>query len=435
MSAILTLLVPNYNRPEELGRLLRGMFVAIEQAKAQDDVDVLVVDDYSTEDLREVIAPFTRYRNFSYRQQRAKCGNAEVAFLTAMEDVETDYVWLFGNDDEVEPHGVKMVLQVLRARSPGFVLLNPRIANERYRQPLVPIRTTSPSVIYPRTEQLFMDFGFVTSTTTFSCLVMKTKPVQVFHTKYRLIQLATVYSHTFTMFGALLDLPGIFLSAPIVTMTHNERLPEDDKLRKQVPEGIRFFHHSLGLARLIRACAEATGRSIGQIVRAMEDEVDKDTMIVHATRLSHFLAHFFIEQLCREQDNVARARKGFGHLTKLEVMEIVDVIDAAGDNPLSALIDDVVDAFPWPLASPAWKIHFMRKAQLRVRELVQERYRDALMQRRRRYPRKVAPSNHLLIPLQGISGDWMGAPAEGAHENDSRWLRDQTGDGPERIFI
>ena len=404
----LTILVPNHNRPVALARLLKSVFESIKYALAKDVVEVMVVDDYSDIDISTVVAPYLGYSNFTFKLQPSRCGNAEVAFLAAVENVLTEYVWLLGNDDQVSIDSVKYVLRVLDCSDVGFVLLNPSIYKTTVKQSFVPITTTSTSVAYQKAEDLFLDFGFVTSTTTFPCLIIKAAPVREFHRAHRLTAHARVYSHTFTIFGALREQRALFISFPIVGFTLNERRDEQQKLQKQSPEGIMFYHQSLGLARLIRACSSITGVPIRRIGASSEDEINKDTMQVVPTYLSHFLLFFFIEQLWREQCNVQLPQAGFGFLSRSEVGEISTVIEQFADENLWRLCVEVTTVFKWNSASPGWKMHFLRMAQDRLRRLAREKYRNAEKHLSVPGPQKVARPNFLLTPLRGIDGEHYG---------------------------
>lgn len=404
----LTILVPNYNRSAALDRLLRTVYAAISHSASADRVDVAVVDDHSTEDIQSVVEPYRRHANFKFALQTTKCGNAETAFLTALDHVSTEYVWLLGNDDYVSVESIGYLLRVLDTAKPGFVLLNPRITKATINRGFVPLNATSLSVVYERAEDLFLDFGFVTSTTTFPCLVLKVEPVRKFHQTHRLIDHARVYSHTFTLYGALRNEPAIFLASPIVGFTLNERIDEQRKLQKQAPAGIMFYHQSLGLARLIARCAAVSGTPISTLGAAFEDEVNKDAMRVAPTHLSHFLAFFFLEQLCREQHNVQSPRAGFGHLVRSEIDEVESVIEQFNDPDLWELCSEAIEAFGWQSAKPAWKIKFLREAQGRLRELGDRRYQYAGRELPKAGPKKVATPEFSMIALRGVDGGRYG---------------------------
>lgn len=410
MGCQLTILIPNYNRPEALARLLESVFGAIRYAGADERVTVLVVDDHSQQDLSAAIAPYTGLPNFTFALQRAQCGNAETAFLSALDRIETEYVWLFGNDDLASEDSIKCVLHILDATAAGFVLLNPFIHKQARRRGFVPITATSESVLYQRTEDLFLDFGFVTSTTTFPCLVMKTEPVRRFHQRHCLTNHGTVYAHTFSIFGALRNELGLFLTFPVVGFNGSERFEEHRKLQRQAPHGLMFYHQSLGLARLIAACSAATGVDVRTLGGAFEDEVDKDSMAVLPTCLSHFLMFFFLEQMCREQNNVAHPKRNFTYLTKTEMEEISSVILRFEDRALQAILFDAKEVFAWQGASPRWKEEFLRMAQRRVKASVRRHYDDWETLSPSSGPRKVAMPNHLLTPLRGTAGGPSGLP-------------------------
>lgn len=409
MTARVTVLVPNYNRPLALARLLRALYEAIDYAQADTRVDVLVVDDFSEADLSIALRQCAKRRNFTFALQKHKCGNAESAFLSALENVHTEYVWLFGNDDDLSVDGIKYVLRVLDSSDPGFLLLNPYLKKEQDKHGLVPIGATSTSVVYGQARNLFFDFGFVTSTTTFSCLIMKTEPVREFHRVHRLTTHAKVYSHTFTIFGALRDHRALFLAPPIVGFTANELRDEREKLRLQAPDGITHYHQTLGLARLIRACSEITGVPIGRFGSSIEDEVDKGLMKVVPNHLSHFLTHFFLDQLHDEQANVLVPRSGFGHLLRPEVEEIGAVIRQFNDDALLRLFSDAIEVFDWEGCSPSWKMHFFRRAQDRLRDLAREKYEDSVRSLPISSPKKIALSDHcVLASLRGADGGQYG---------------------------
>ena len=408
----LTVLVPNYNRPAALERLLNSVFDAISHAAADDRVQVVVVDDYSDVDISDVIGPYKSRSNFKFRLQTSRCGVAETAFLSALEHVDTEYVWLLGNDDKVSIESALYILRAIDATNASFILLNHYLINDNNHNEFTLISATSSSVLYERSENLFLDFGFVTSTTTFPCLVMKAAPVRAFHRQHRLTDHGTVYSHTFTLFAALRDEPGLFLAKPIVGFTLNEARDEQQKLQRHAPHGIMFYHHTLGLARLIRACAKVTGVTVEQIGSAFEDEITKDTLQVAPTRLSHFLVHFCIEQLCLEQHNVETPQHGFAHLVRSETNELDALIRDFGDKKLWCLYSDAMDVFNWQVPPPRWKIEFLRMAQDRLRLLARDSCREAMNSLPLSGPRKVAIPNYTLTPLRGTECRWetLGSP-------------------------
>lgn len=410
MAHKITILIPNYNRVDALARLLESTFASIEKANAAEVCSILVVDDFSSDDLSKIVKKYSHHPNFKFLLQDKKCGNAETAFLTSLHHVKSEYFWLLGNDDQISIDGVGHVLSLIADSNVGFILLNPRINKEKIAQSFVPLHTTSPTVYYERGRDLFYDFGFVTSTTTFPCLLGKTAPVVDYHRLHDLNKFATVYSHTFTLFGALKDLPALFVSTPIVSFTLNERKDEFHKLLKQAPAGIAFYHQSLGLARLIREAARTTKISIAEIGSALEDEVDKDKMQVYPTSLAYFVGFFFLEQLCREQHNIMQPRSEFGHLVRSETNEIMGIIESFGDVDLYDACSKALAAFNWQTPPASWKLHFLRMTQSKLRELAHRRGQDNTVIDPKDHPLKVATGNYHALKLRGVQSTNDGRP-------------------------
>ena len=327
MTPKLTILVPNYNRPKALSRLLWSVFDSIDIADASLAVRVLVIDDFSSEPLDQALAPFCDRPNFHFRLQCARRGNAEAAFLGSLENVETEYTWLLGNDDKIMPGSVATILQVLRDSEFGLVLLNPRIDMGNACTSM-PLSVTTPSVRYATCSTLFLDWGFVTSTTTFPCILFRTAPVARFHKLHRLDRVAQVYSHSFTLFSALRAEAGLYLAVPLVEFNLNHRLAEQEKLQRQSPGFMYAYHQSVGLGRLIQASAERSGKSIAEIGGAVEDELDKESNRIGQTTLAHFLTFYILAQLIWEHQNMLKKSSAVRHLSGAEIGELSETVRA-----------------------------------------------------------------------------------------------------------
>ncbi len=409
MQARITILIPNYNRPKALERLLHSVFASIEHADAVEKVFVLVVDDYSEQDVMATCAPFAnKYPNFLFKLQRQKCGNGEVAFFSALQWVETKYTWLLGNDDFIAPESVGYLVDLIYKNDFGFVLLNPTICVDHLGsiKKHLPFTVSTPSVVYERVMDLFRDFGFVTATTTFTCLFFRTEPVKKFHAAFNISQYSRVYSHSFSIFSALRDHRGIFLRRPLVEFTHNRKEDEHEKLTLQAPEGIVFFHHTIGLARLIDQCSKITHLSIEQIGQSFEYEIDKDTLHVYPTLLSHFVVAFSIQQLRLEINNFQHSEFNFGHLSKNEHRDIHTLICNFADPDLIDMFALVDAVFLAPEFSPNRKMEFLQKKYLEILELAKSKHNAMCAQFSTSAPRKIF--SNMAVSTRGQAGDEFG---------------------------
>ena len=371
---MLTILIPNWNRPQQLDKTLHSIYSSLSDQDNAQAVHVLVVDDYSTSAaVKKVAEKYSAHNNFRFISQDIKCGNAEVAFLTSLSHVETKFLWLFGNDDYMHRDGISRVLELLKYRvDVGMILLNPLIYSPKHNASFSPIATSSALVEYATCEELFMNWGFVTSTTTFSCLLFRTEPIRRFHQEHRLTSYGTVYSHTFSCFCALRMLPGIFLSTPIVTYTLNDAIEEHYKLAKQVSSGVEFHHHTIGLSRLINACSDFSGVTIQAILSSFEDEINKNSLSVVPGTLLCFLSHFFLEQLIAELFNNDAPSQSFGYLQPDEVELVLSTIYAASDQTVSYSIGSAMEIYRSSSITPDFKVALIRGIQSELRRYSSE---------------------------------------------------------------
>lgn len=404
MESLLTILIPNYNRPADLLALLNSVFTSIDAADASGAVEVVVVDDFSTEPLERALEPFQGRRNFKFVQQSKKCGNAEVAFLNALQHVRTPYTWLIGNDDLLLVEAVGYVAEVVREFSPGLLILNPEIYKENLKRSFTPIYADAELVVYERADNLFYDFGFATSTTTFSCIVVSTDKMRAQKEALDLSRVATVYSHTLSMFCAVGGLSAIFIAKPLIRFTLNEALDEQVKLQRQAPLNIPFFHQSLGLARLMKAAAEFSGVPLATLLCAMEDEVDKNTMEVVSGTTRHFISYFFLEQFCRELDAHQVGDRSVGHLCYSEVIEVLEVIRASQDAELVSLIQEAIGVYGSALLPREWKKRYLRSRMVDLRRFADTAVRTSSVSGGVDSALKIFGPNLRAVRLRGAQG-------------------------------
>ncbi|MCX8253340.1 hypothetical protein RHAL1_02942 [Beijerinckiaceae bacterium RH AL1] len=403
-----TVLIPNYNRPQALSKALYSIFLSIDNAKASDRVNVTVVDDYSTVDISKAISPFRHRKNFTFVTQKTKCGNAEMAFLSALDYVGGTFVWLVGNDDQLMPHGVTALLKLIDNTDLGFILLNPIIAGASVTRPSTPIVANSSVVIYPKTQDLFADFGFVTSTTTFSCIVAHTATLRAFHKEHRLTDHAKVYSHTFSLFCAHRQQPAAFISTPLTSFSLNEPSEETIKLARQAPNRIMFYHQSIGLALLIRAAANASGLPIAHLGRCNEDEIAKDDLRVWQIRLSSFLVFFSLQQMVEEQREIKRSDAYHGYMSRADFDLLKSIVAAFEEDFLVRALDQADDIYALSTQTPDWKINFIASIQSEIRKYAKNTLLETACPVSSSATRKIATQSFSTFPLRGQRADERG---------------------------
>ncbi len=110
---MLTFVIPTWNRPAHLE--ISACSTA-EQAAQHEGVRVLISDHGSDEETQQVIARLkAQYACVdSVRLERAEGHDYSHSFRFAFAQPQTEWTWMFGDDDALEPHGLDVVLDCLK---------------------------------------------------------------------------------------------------------------------------------------------------------------------------------------------------------------------------------------------------------------------------------------------------------------------------------
>lgn len=354
LSALITLLIPNYNRPSALRALLQSFFKEIDDTNLFNLVNVVVVDDFSTENIQDVINEFNVKSNFFFYMQKTKCKNAERAFLNALDFVKTDYVWLFGNDDELLLGGLSRIIPLIRSEYYDFLLLNPLL--KAASKSFIAVESTKKILAYKNAKKLFYDFGFMTTTTTFSNLIMKTDPIKKWHKINDLTQISPVYSHSFSIFASFQNQSSAFIQEPCSSFTMSEADTEQKKLQQQAPDNLMFYHQSLGIMRLINATEKITGTKLSWFGEVTEDEVNKETLTTTQISLAYLILRFTVSQLTKEQINISISDKDFSYFNSNEIRELKRLFYGFNDRLLLSLFTEALQIYNDEELAPKIKV-------------------------------------------------------------------------------
>lgn len=105
----LTIGIPTYNRPNEVDRLLKSVVPQLTP-----EVEVLIRDDSPDERTAEVVKKhFPKLSNQVVYSHGERLG-IDGGELYVVEHGRGDYVWTFGDDDEMAPGGIAYVLDLVR---------------------------------------------------------------------------------------------------------------------------------------------------------------------------------------------------------------------------------------------------------------------------------------------------------------------------------
>lgn len=119
MHPLLTIAIPTYNRSKYLAELLPQI-----TAQCRDEepgkIEVLVIDNASTDDSRELVEANYRQR-LNYIRNSENIG-ADKNFIKCVETAKGKYVWLFGDDEILRPNGIRRVVAALE-NAPDFLIV------------------------------------------------------------------------------------------------------------------------------------------------------------------------------------------------------------------------------------------------------------------------------------------------------------------------
>ncbi|MDA8127762.1 MAG: glycosyltransferase [Betaproteobacteria bacterium] len=294
---LLTILIPTRNRAAKLGDALGSLVRAIEHADCAGKVVVTCVDNYSTDATRSVVEQFAATRAFvEYRHQDRECRTAEESLQNALQYARGDYVWSFGDDDQVIEAALMRLLPVLEGQNPDFILLNLVAlvdgATHGY------FEAPYPAIRYARGLDLFRDLGLVSATTTISCLCFRRAALSVAEWQ-RLSGISPIYSHSVAMMLAFHDRPAVVIPNPIVVYTANTLSEEYGRITRVATERRQLTRYSftIGLIRLLTEASSRLGLPLETFHTFEEIELSESNWLAKNSLLGFFVARMVLEQI------------------------------------------------------------------------------------------------------------------------------------------
>ncbi len=118
--------IPNFNH----ARFLKARIESVLQQSFQ-DFDLLILDDASTDDSRQVIAPYVGGR-VRFLPSERNSGSTFAQWNRAFAETRGDYIWIAESDDEADPRFLERMVALLDAQpSAGFVFCQATLIDEQ----------------------------------------------------------------------------------------------------------------------------------------------------------------------------------------------------------------------------------------------------------------------------------------------------------------
>lgn len=121
---LLTIAVPTYNRARYLEELLPLLVTQI-KGEPRSMVELLVIDNASTDGTRDLIA--SKFADSLRYLRNPENIGGDRNFLECIKAAQGKYVWLFGDDEVMNPGGVRRVIEAL-AQEPDLVIAESNFA-------------------------------------------------------------------------------------------------------------------------------------------------------------------------------------------------------------------------------------------------------------------------------------------------------------------
>ena len=119
---LLSICVPTYNRSKLLKASLLSILEQIEGR--EDDVELIVSDNCSTDDTADVISSLQKNMNFVYHRNSENIGAGANFYLLANELARGKYCWLIGDDDFLRKDSLGRLLEILKTNTDVDVVLH-----------------------------------------------------------------------------------------------------------------------------------------------------------------------------------------------------------------------------------------------------------------------------------------------------------------------
>lgn len=121
ISPTLTISIPTWNRAEFLRENILSMLPGI-LAAPKGAVEIFVSDNASTDGTAEFLAEISREYDFIRYIRQAHNQGANANFYTVLKEAQGDYVWLMGDDDQINSESIKQILADISTYHPGVMI-------------------------------------------------------------------------------------------------------------------------------------------------------------------------------------------------------------------------------------------------------------------------------------------------------------------------
>lgn len=296
---LLSILIPTRNRAKNLDNTIRRIVRAIEYANCCDKIDVVVVNNFSSDNTSEVVKKWSSKFNFiKYYNHKKPAKSAEESLFHATQFVESDYIWCFGDDDYIKITAFDVIIKIIEDNENiDFYLLNCDIVTFWNKKITRYLSSNKDLIIYDKGFNLFKDFGLISVTTTISCLLFKKSSIEI-ELFEKISSISKIYSHSFFLFLIFYKKSVAFVGYSLLTYKASSVKDEILSISSVKPLGsLDLYSFNIGLVELINFVSKKTGINKKEILLFNEIEFNKQHLCIKHSVLLNFIAINFINDL------------------------------------------------------------------------------------------------------------------------------------------
>lgn len=232
---LLSIVIPAYDRPDTLAQAIDS-FVQRIVGRFETEVEIIIADDASPKNSLTFVSDLAKKYSFlKYKRYEQNIG-LEQNLIVSSEDAKGEYLWIFGDDDFLEPEdALEDIIARLRAGQYDMFVLN-RTRRSKDLSKLLSdnwMRLDGPDQAFAGLREFCLKFGFISVIGFISVNIFRREPFKrVNVSRY----FGTMYPQLGAMVKAFHDRPVQLISRPLVCHRTETQEEKRAKLGKKAGE-------------------------------------------------------------------------------------------------------------------------------------------------------------------------------------------------------
>ncbi len=298
----LSILLVTYNRAKNLNTTLKRLTKAIEYSGHINDglVTIVIADNCSTDSTKKIGKKWEKqFSCIRYYRHNKNSGCAEANILNSVPLLNSEYVWLCGDDDFPQLESINSILNAIERTSASFLLLNADLYslynNVKSSADFFRIFGEKNIVEYDTGQHLFQDFGLmgVTCGIFRCCFKLQDLDIKFFA---KICKISPIYSLSISMLASFYNKKVCFVNKIHTIYRVNYDYSHFFKHPRK-EEKLEMFFWNVGLIKSLKFVSEQKNIPFPSIVDLSELNFNPFNFQAVHHRLCYLMLYFLLEQL------------------------------------------------------------------------------------------------------------------------------------------